>query len=119
MISVEDMLREADKSWNAMTIGRVIMTIMKHQPELTMLDIEDMFRSVGSKTTYLVAWPVDQMPATLRSINIDNTPAKYGLWVCLNGPDDLMGQLACFALTIEQNRTALRECGFICPRGSL
>lgn len=111
-MSIDDRLREADKSWNVMVIADVIVDIMREKPELTMLDIEDSFRRIGSKTTYLVAWPEVLMPRTSRPLKLDGSPARYALWVCINGENDLVHTLARFGLTMEGNRSALRETGF-------
>jgi len=111
-MNIATSLRDADKSWNVMTIACTITDIMRAQPELTLLDIENVFRSIESKITYLVAWPVEQMPQELRPIKLDGTPAKYGLWICINGHTEMLNQLSAFGLTIEQNRAALRDCGF-------
>ena len=112
IMSIEDKLREADKSWNALTIGTVILEIMKADPQLTLLDIENMFRSIKSETTYLVAWPADMMPSQLKAKTLDGKSAKYSLWICVEGETDMLNQLAEFGLSMKANRNALREAGF-------
>lgn len=108
-----DKLREAEKSWNVATITTAIVDMLQAEPEMTLLDIEDMFRAMGSKTTYLAACPASRLPPYLEPRKLDHvTPTKYALWICVNGQDDLLEHLSRFGMTIEQNRAALRECGF-------
>jgi len=111
-MTIEERLIEADKSWNAGTIVECIVEIMRENPRTTMLDIEMALRSIGSKATYLVAWPRAQIPFGVRPINIiDGTPAEYGLWICVNGESDMLATLQQFGLTIAQNLDALRHTG--------
>lgn len=109
---VEDRLREVDKSWNVMTIAACMMQIMGEEPDLNMLDFENAFRNIGSKTTYLVAWPKSKMPQGLFPVHLDGAPADYGLWICVNGENDMLGTLLKFGLSYNDNINALRQCGW-------
>lgn len=110
---IENRLREVDSSWNVMTIGACIMQLLGEDPDLNMLDIENALRNIGSKTTYLVAMPKEKMPKGIKAVHTSGAPADYALWICLNGPDDLIGALGRFGLTKEQNLDALRVCGMM------
>jgi hypothetical protein len=112
MTTLEDVCRAADKTWNAMAIAGAIMRIMQAQPKLSMLDFEDTFRKIGSERTFLVAWPRRLVPRGVMTMNLDRTPAKYALWVCVNGEQDMLNQIAEFGLSVEENRKALRKTGF-------
>jgi hypothetical protein len=112
-MAVADRLREADKSWSVQVISEAIMYILRQNPGMTMLDIEDHFRTLDSKTTYLVAWPKNKIPAHLTPRNaVTFEPVDYALWVCINGPQDMIDTLAAFGLTREKNREALAVTGF-------
>lgn len=112
-IYVENQLREVDLSWNVMPISECIMRLLREDPDLNLLDIETAFRAIGSKTTYLVAMPKAMITPErkVKAVHLSGAPADYALWICLNGPDDLLKTLSSFGLTREQNLDALRVCG--------
>jgi len=113
---ITERLQEADKTWNSGILSQTIIELINEYPELNLLDIEDELRKF-SRTTYLVAWPKDQCSFIIngRNVfprNIKLEPVDYALWVCVNGPNDMIETVERFGLTIKQNREALRMAGF-------
>jgi hypothetical protein len=109
----DDQLLDADNSWNAMTIGQALADIMNVRSDLTLRDLEERFRVLGCKRTYLVAWPKSFMPAGVTARKFaTKAPASHALWICVNGEADMLSTVTHFGMTPQQNIEALRECGF-------
>lgn len=103
-------LLQADRTRNVGPITLAIMDALTEIPDASLLDIEQVFREWRCQT-FLVAWPADKCRPGVAK-HRDGTPAKFALWICVNGEADMRAQVAKFGLTVDENRAALAECGF-------
>lgn len=111
---IDAILWAADKEWNMLAISQAILGCCKQDNGLTMAKFEERLRAIGSKTTYLVARPASTAPKEAKVLHlITLEPAEYWLWICVNGPDDMLRELQHTGMTIEQNKAALAVTGVL------
>lgn len=118
---IDRRIAEADKAWNVAALSIAFKNMLELDPSLTLATLERALRRIGSKTTYLLAVPAEDYPipdnlplgSIIRFVRLpDEQPAKFGLWICLRGPDDIMHALASLEITGEQNLANLELCGW-------
>lgn len=110
---IDEMLRQGDKSWNVAHLGQVLMEILKTNPTMTLAEIEERLRAIGSKT-FLVARPLKEMPKGLVSMQYPSgLPGQTWVWICLHGEaerDALLAEIGSDGAT--ENMHELAYCGF-------
>lgn len=104
-------LQAIDTNKTVASIVTEMIDILKLNPHMTMLDFENLFRKGECENTYFVAWPKPYIPRGFRAVRYDGTEPPYALWVCVNGVEDMRGQIAEFNLSAKENLHALMEAG--------
>lgn len=110
-------LREADKSWNTMTITAAVLSMIAVNPALTLADFERQLREDESET-YLIALPLQLLPIGMRAAGCKDPLQDMDgyLWVCLHGEPEAKKVLSKCNGTAQNNLRALETCGILCVK---
>lgn len=89
------------------------MLIMLKWPEITFADLERRYRALGDQVrTWLLAAPMHLLPGDCVSKTLDGVPQPYWVWICVNGGEEAVAQMAEFDIPPEDNIKRLEKCGF-------
>lgn len=103
---------------NAGFVALYITDLFKQLPWLTLIDIENELREMGSRL-YLIALPVKSYGTfegkELSSADFRETETELpnALWVCMNGEKEAAETRNKNGLSMMDNRRALLSCGFL------
>lgn len=119
---IDNRLREVDKTWAVAPISETLYEIMKGHPDLSFADLELRFRAIESHT-FLVAMPVGnsvipqprglKVRFLLKEKSGTGPPAKFWLWVCINGEEEVEDLLQHLGIPRTQNLANLVSCGVL------
>lgn len=91
-----EVLAEADSMWTVEAVTMAMIVIMRHHPELTFADMDEMLRELHSET-HLLAVPTSVGPPGYPARHpVTRELRDYALWVCFHGRSELERQRAVF-----------------------
>jgi hypothetical protein len=94
-------------------VGSTIARIMRQCTYVTLPYLEKRYRFFSSDT-YLVAVPASTAPKNMVPKLIQSRElAKYFVWICINGREEVENILGRFDLDYETNDERLSEAGFL------
>ncbi len=98
---------------NAMVVAQCCIDIINENKEVTLIDIERLLRRTKSRVR-LVGLPLklygDQYTAQRPH---DETFYEFGLWVEMNGPEELKNMFQRFKLSVNDVDVSLERTGFL------
>lgn len=113
---IDRLLIEADYSLlndrrHVAVISIAIIRILRGNPQFNLRYIESRLRHLQS-ATYLLAVPAKYAPNNVTPKRVPGRqPAKYFLWICLNGAADAEAQSKQFGIDQDTNADRLEETG--------